>query len=192
MRFELENVKEIMQKAARSAGTYNENISHVRRTCRPEVVAAETEVYAKQLRASMEKAKAEAFAQLDELAETIKKKSRLNIQNYRADIVEFFKTMKPGAEDLEAIAKQFEGNETMLQFFHRYREENEMIAELPMCFADKLKHIRPIRDDVGYAFNYAGEPFHVEKNRTGHTMLQHWSENFETVFADRIKAIGDF
>lgn len=192
MRFELENVKAILQKAANSAGIYHENIAHVRRTCRPEVVVAETEVHAKQLKVAMEKVREEAFAQLDSLSDTIKKKSRLDIQNYRADIVEFFKTMKPGVEDLEAMAKQFEGNETMLQFFHRYATENAMVAELPMCFADKQKFVQQIRNDLGYAIDYAGEPFHVEKNRTGHTMLQHWSENFETVFDDRIKAIGDF
>lgn len=192
MRFELENVKGIMQKAANSAGIYHENIAHVRRTCRPEVVAAETEIHAKQLKEAMEKARTEAFAQLDALADTIKRNSRLDIQNYRADIVEFFRTMKPGAEDLEAMAKQFEGNETMLQFFHRYAEENAMIAELPMCFSDKQKFVQQIRNDLSYAFDCAGEPFHVEKNRNGHVMLQHWGDNFDSVFADRISAIGDF
>ena len=191
MRHELTNVKAIMQKAGHGAGLYQEQIRHARNTCRPDFIVKEVESYAAPLKASMEKAKAEAFEQLDALTAAIKAKSRLNIQNYRADIVEFVKTMKPGREDLEALAKQFE-NETMLQFFHKYRDEQQMIADLPMCYADRLKYVQRIRDDLGYVFDEAGEPFDIEKNRNAHTMLQHWGDTFEQVFADRIEAIGDF
>lgn len=192
MRHELENVREILQKAANGARLYQENIAHVRRTCRPEMISQEIEPLAKFLNEAMEKAKTQTYEQLDALSATIKKKAKLDPQNYRADVVEFMRTMKPGAEDLEAIAKQFEGNETMLQFLHQYRTEQQLIAELPMTFTDKLKYVQRIRDDLGYALGLAGEPFDIEKNRYAHVLLQDWADNFDKVFADRIEAIGDF
>lgn len=191
MRVELENVRGIMQKAANGARLYHEQISHVRKTCKPDVIVKETETYAKPLKEAMEKAASEIQAQLSELEARIKKASMLDPKSYNKDTVDLIRTMKPDAEELEAIAEQYKGNETMLRFFHKYREENKLIVNLPLCGADKLKHVKLMRDDLTYVLGLAGEPF-SETNRYADAQLQHFAENFEKVFADRISAIGEY
>ena len=191
MRYELENVRAILQKAASSARMYHEHIAHVRRTCKPDVILKETETFSKPLKESMEKAKAEIREQLGGMEATIKKNAMLDPKRYNKDVVDMIRTMKPGAEELEAIAEQFEGNDTMLRFFHKYCEENKVCAKLPACSFDKLKNAEMLRHDVEYILDLAGEPTSAT-NKYGDVQLQHFAENFETVFADRISVIGPF
>lgn len=122
---------------------------------------------------------------------TIKKDSMLDPKNYNKDVVDLIRTMKPGAEELEAIAEQFKGNDTMIRVFRKYCEENEVCAKLPTCSLDKLKNAEMLRHDVEYILDLAGEPISAT-NRYGDSQLQHFATNFETFFADRISAIGDF
>ena len=191
MRHELENVRAILQKAASSARMYHENIAHVRRTCKPDVILKETETFSKPLKESMEKAKADIREQLGDMEATIKKNSMLDPKNYNKDVVDLIRTMKPGAEELEAIAEQFKGNDTMIRVFHKYCEENQVCAKLPTCSLDKLKNAEMLRNDVEYILDLAGEPTSAT-NMYGDAQLQHFAENFETVFADRISTIGNF
>lgn len=104
MRHELENVKAILQKAASGARMYHENIDHVRKVCKPDVIMKETETFAKPLKESMEKAKHEVRDQLADLESTIKKNAVLDPKNYNKDVVDLVLTMKPDGEELEAIA----------------------------------------------------------------------------------------
>ena len=127
MRKELESVKLSIQKAASNARLYHENIAHVRRTCRPEVVLKETETYSKPLKEAMEKAAEEIKAQFTDLTASIKKKSILDPAKYNQAYADLIWKMKPDAEELEAIAKMFDGNETMLRVFHQYKDENKII-----------------------------------------------------------------
>ena len=191
MRYELENVKEILRKAAASANLYHEHISHVRRTCKPEVILKETEAFALPLKEAMVKAKAEVREQMTLMATTIKKRSMLDPKNYNKEVVDLVRTMKPDAEELEAIAEQFKGNDTMIRFFRKHNEENDLRANLPLCGADRVKIAELMRGDLEYVLDLAGEPTSAT-NRYGNAQLQHFAENFETVFADRISAIGDF
>lgn len=189
MRYELENVRAILQKAASSARMYHENIAHVRRTCKPDVILKETETFSKPLKESMEKAKVEIREQLGVMEATIKKNATLDPKSYNKDVVDLIRTMNPGAEELEAIAEQFKGNDTMLRFFRKYCEENEVCAKLPACSLDKLKNAEMLRHDVEYILDLAGEPTSAT-NKYGDAQLQHFADNFETVFADRISVIG--
>lgn len=191
MRHELENVKTILQKAAASSRIYHESIAHVRRTCKPELILKETETFAKSLKEAMEKAKLEIRDQLGGMEARIKKNAMLDPKNYNRDVVDLIRTMKPGAEELEAIAEQFKGNDTMIRVFRKYCEDNEVCANLPACSLDKLKSAELLRHDVEYILDLAGEPTSAT-NKYGDAQLQHFAENFETVFADRISTIGNF
>ena len=191
MRYELENVKASIQKAAAAARMYHENIDHVRRTCRPEVILKETETFSKPLKESMDKAKAEIREQLNGVASMIKKNAMLDPKNYNRDVVDLIRTMEPAAEELEAIAEQFKGNDTMLRVFRKYCDENHVIANLPVCSADRLKSVELLRGDLEYILSLAGEPTSAT-NVYGDTQLQHFAEKFEEVFADRIEAIGAY
>ena len=190
MRQELQNVKTVLQKAAKGARMYHENIEHIRKTCRPEVILQESKPFADLLLEAMKKVQEEITAEFSSLETYIKNRMTINSKDYNKDIVELIKLLTPDVDELEAIAKQFEGNETMLRFFHKYRDDHQMIADLPLCGVDRLKVVRRMRDDIVYILSLAGEPTSAT-NKYGDAQLQHFAENFDSVFGDQIQMIGD-
>ena len=190
MRQEIKNVKTILQRAASGARMYHENIERIRRTCRPDVITQESKPFAELLLESMQKAREEITAEFLSLETSIKNRMTINAKDYNKDTVELIKILAPDVDELEAIAKQFEGNETMLRLFRKYCDDQQMIANLPLCGVDRLKAIRGMRDDIVYILSLAGEPTSAT-NRYGDSQLQHFAENFEKVFDNQIQAIGD-
>ena len=190
MRQEIQNVKTILQKAAKGARMYHENIAKIRRTCRPEVILQETKPFADLLIESMGKAREEITTEFSSLETYIKNRMTINSKDYNKDTVELINLLTPDADELETIAKQFEGNETMLRFFYKYRDDHQLTASLPPCGPGRLKQIGRMRDDILYVLSLASEPTSAT-NKYGDLQLQHFAENFEKVFDDQIQAIGD-
>lgn len=190
MRQEIQNVKTVLQKAAKGARMYHENIEHIRRTCRPDVILQESRPFADLLIEAMQKAREEISTEFSSLETYIKNRMTINAKDYNKDTVELIKLLTPDVDELEAIAKQFEGNETMLRIFHKYRDDHQMVANLPLCGVDRLKELRRMRDDIVYILSLAGEPTSAT-NKYGDSQLQHFAENFEKVFGNQIQMIGD-
>ena len=189
MRNEIEDVRAILQRTAAGAKTYHEQIAHVRNTCKPEVIMQETKPYAAALSQLADKAKEEITSVFSGLEKSIKSKMVISAKDYNKDTVELVKLLSPDTEELEAIAQQFAGNETMLRFFQQYNNEHELCASLPVSGADRLKALRLMQGDIAWGLDIAGRPT-SEENRYGDACLQSFAENFEKVFEDRIEIIG--
>jgi bifunctional ADP-heptose synthase (sugar kinase/adenylyltransferase) len=189
MKTEFEKLKEVMQKAAAASKIYHESIAEVRRTRKPEHIVRETNELAKLLKDVIEKATVAAMVNIDEMEADIRKQSILDPKAYNKEIMDLVFMLKPDAKELEQIAQQFDGNETMLRAFRKYCDDNTVNAKLPLCGNDKLKLLDTMRQDIKYIFACAGEPT-SEMNRYGDEILQHWAANFESVLADKIATLG--
>lgn len=190
MRYEIQNVKAVLSKAAESARTYHERIEHVRNTCKPEVIMQEMKIYAVPLNEAMIKAHEEMAAEFSALEKNIKSKMIISAKDYNKDTVELMHLLTPDVEEFEAIAQQFAGNETMLRFFRKYRDDHALQAVLPIGCEDRLKALKTMRDDISWILRIAGQPKSAE-NKYGDDQLQHFAAEFEKVFKRELEIIGE-
>lgn len=187
MRSEIQKAKEIMQKAANNARLYHENIARVRQTCKSEYMVEEIKTYADPLRQSMIQATQEVDEALSGLAATLKAGIIIRGEDYDSATMAAISALEPDAAELTEIAKRYEGNETMLRAINQYNIKHKIGAEIPTGGQSKVDALNMLQSDIGYVLQQAGNL----DCRFGSNQLQHFAENFDTVFGDRIGMIGD-
>lgn len=187
MRSEIQKAKEIMQKAATNAKLYHENIAHVRQTCKSEHMVEELKTYADPLRQSMIQATQEINEALSGLEATLKAGIIIRGEDYDSATMAAISALEPDAAELTEIAKRYAGNETMLRALNQYCTKNKIGAEIPVSGQNKVDALNMLQSDIGYVLQQAGKL----DCRYGSNQLQHFAENFDTVFSDRIGIIGE-
>lgn len=187
MRNEIQRAKEIMQKAANNAKLYHENIARVRRTCKPEHILNEVMTYADPLRQSMTQAVQEIEEALSGLEAKLKAGIIIRGEDYDSATMAAISALEPGAAELTEIAKRYEGNETMLRALDQYNIKHKVGAEIPVSGQSKVDALDMIRADINYVLQQAGSL----DSKYGSDQLQHFAENFDAVFCDRISIIGE-
>ena len=187
MRSEIQKAKEVMQRAANNARLYHENISRIRRTCKPECILEEIKTYADPLQQSMIQATQEVDEALGSLATTLKAGIIIRGEDYDSATMAAISALEPGAAELTEIAKRYAGNETMLRALNQYNIKYKVGAEIPVCGQSKVDALNMIQSDISYILQEAGKV----DCRYGSKQLQHIAEHFDTVFSDRIGIIGE-
>lgn len=191
MRAEFNQVKALLQGAARSSRASHDSIADVRAKVMPQYVDRETKVYADQLKNNMAQYREQVMEQIDFVEKSIKNRMLIDPKMYNKDVADLMFMLKPEQEEVERLAEQFAGNETMQRVIRKYCAENDLKhANLPKSGADKLQAVKKIRQDLDYMFACAGEPV-SSNNRAGDSYLQTFSEKFETVFAEQLESIGN-
>ena len=191
MREEFNQVKALLQSAARSARASHDSIADVREKVMPQYVDRETKVFADQLKNNMSQYREQVMEQIDFVEKSIKNRMLIDPKLYNKDVADLMFMLKPEQEEVARLAEQFAGNETMQRVIRKYCAENDLKhANLPKSGADKLQAVKKIRQDLDYVFACAGEPVSRD-NRAGDSYLQTFCEKFETVFAEQLESIGN-
>lgn len=187
MRTEIQKAKEILQRAAGNAKLYHENITRVRQTCKPEHILSEIKTYADPLRQSMIQAAQEAEEALGGLASTLRAGMVIRGEEYDSATMAAINALEPDAAELSEIAKRYEGNETMLRAINQYCTKNKIVADIPVSGQSKIAAVDLLRGDISYVLQDAANL----DSKYGNDQLQHFAENFDSVFSDRISIIGE-